>query len=132
MNNDKKNRSPLRNPLLIFLVISVIATVLLNVLMLSFQSPKKQEISYSDFMNMLNEDKVDEVILNKEQLTIYEKFDESDESFDEAASQTSSFMRMLGVDPEEVIKRQRKAAVRYITRDIYMMKDFLRSLMKRA
>ena len=44
MNNDKKNRSPLRNHLLIFLVISVIATVLLNVLMLSFQSPKKQEI----------------------------------------------------------------------------------------
>ena len=65
MNNDKKNRSPLRNPLLIFLVISVIATVLLNVLMLSFQSPKKQEISYSDFMNMLNDDKVDDVILNK-------------------------------------------------------------------
>ena len=120
MNNDKKNRSPLRNPLLIFLVISVIATVLLNVLMLSFQSPKKQEISYSDFMNMLNEDKVDEVILNKEQLTIYEKFDESDESFDEAASQTSSFMRMLGVDPEEVIKKAKESSRKvYYTGYIY-------------
>ena len=120
MNNDKKNRSPLRNHLLIFLVISVIATVLLNVLMLSFQSPKKQEISYSDFMNMLNEDKVDEVILNKEQLTIYEKFDESDESFDEAASQTSSFMRMLGVDPEEVIKKAKESSRKvYYTGYIY-------------
>ncbi len=120
MNNDKKNRSPLRNPLLIFLVISVIATVLLNVLMLSIQSPKKQEISYSDFMNMLNEDKVDEVILNKEQLTIYEKFDESDESFDEAASQTSSFMRMLGVDPEEVIKKAKESSRKvYYTGYIY-------------
>ena len=120
MNNDKKNRSPLRNPLLIFLVISIIATVLLNVLMLSFQSPKKQEISYSDFMNMLNEDKVDEVILNKEQLTIYEKFDESDESFDEAASQTSSFMRMLGVDPEEVIKKAKESSRKvYYTGYIY-------------
>ena len=30
MDNKKKNRSPLKNPLLIFLVISVIATVILN------------------------------------------------------------------------------------------------------
>ena len=48
MDNKKKNRSPLKNPLLIFLVISVIATVILNMVMLSLQTPKKQEISYSD------------------------------------------------------------------------------------
>ena len=120
MNNDKKNRSPLKNPLLIFLAISVVATVLLNVLMLSLQSPKKQEISYSDFLNMLSEGKVDEVIINKEQLTVYEKFDESDKSFDEAASQTSSFIRMFGVDPEEVIQKAKENSRKvYYTGYIY-------------
>ena len=62
MDNKKKNRSPLKNPLLIFLVISVIATVILNMVMLSLQTPKKQEISYSEFLTMLDENKVDEVI----------------------------------------------------------------------
>ncbi len=120
MNNDKKNRSPLKNPLLIFLAISVIATVLLNVLMLSFQSPKKQEISYSDFLTMLNEGRVDEVVINKEQLTVYEKFDEDDKSFDEAASQTSSLMRVLGVDPEEVIEKAKENSRKvYYTGYIY-------------
>ena len=120
MNNDKKNRSPLKNPLLIFLAISVIATVLLNVLMLSFQSPKKQEISYSDFLTMLNEGKVDEVVINKEQLTVYEKFDEDDKSFDEAASQTSSLMRVLGVDPKEVIEKAKENSRKvYYTGYIY-------------
>ena len=77
MDNKKKNRSPLKNPLLIFLVISVIATVILNMVMLSLQTPKKQEISYSEFLTMLDENKVDEVILQSEQIVIYEKYDES-------------------------------------------------------
>lgn len=120
MKNDKRHRSPLRNPLLIFLVISVIVTVLLNVLMLSLQSPKKQEISYSDFLKMLSSDEVDEVIINREQLIIYEKFDESDKSIDKTAAETSSFMRMLGINPEEVIQRAKENSRKvYYTGYIY-------------
>lgn len=105
MNNNKKNRSPFRSPLLIFLVISVVATVILNVVMMSFQTTKKQEISYSDFLTMLNEDKIDEVILQREQITIYEKYEEGDI---EASPEVTALMKMMGVDPQTVIERAKK------------------------
>ena len=102
MDNKKKNRSPLKNPLLIFLVISVIATVILNMVMLSLQTPKKQEISYSEFLTMLDENKVDEVILQSEQIVIYEKYDESQPI---TTPKTTEFMKMMGIDTDAVIEQ---------------------------
>ena len=75
MSNNKKPRSPFKNPLFVFLAISVVATIILNMAMVSLQTPKKKEISYNEFLNMLNEDKIDEVVLQQQQITIYEKFD---------------------------------------------------------
>ena len=105
MDNKKKNRSPLKNPLLIFLVISVIATVILNMVMLSLQTPKKQEISYSEFLTMLDENKVDEVILQSEQIVIYEKYDESQPI---TTPKTTEFMKMMGIDTEAVIEQAKE------------------------
>ena len=105
MDNKKKNRSPLKNPLLIFLVISVIATVILNMAMLSLQTPKKQEISYSEFLTMLDENKVDEVILQSEQIVIYEKYDESQPI---TTPKTTEFMKMMGIDTDAVIEQAKE------------------------
>ncbi|MFR8415235.1 MAG: ATP-dependent zinc metalloprotease FtsH [Hominilimicola sp.] len=105
MDNKKKNRSPLKNPLLIFLVISVIATVILNMVMLSLQTPKKQEISYSEFLTMLDENKVDEVILQSEQIVIYEKYDESQPI---TTPKTTEFMKMMGIDTDAVIEQAKE------------------------
>ena len=105
MDNKKKNRSPLKNPLLIFLVISVIATVILNMVMLSLQTPKKQEISYSEFLTMLDENKVDEVILQSEQIVIYEKYDESKPI---TTPKTTEFMKMMGIDTDAVIEQAKE------------------------
>ena len=105
MGNKKKNRSPLKNPLLIFLVISVIATVILNMVMLSLQTPKKQEISYSEFLTMLDENKVDEVILQSEQIVIYEKYDESQPI---TTPKTTEFMKMMGIDTDAVIEQAKE------------------------
>ena len=105
MDNKKKNRSPLKNPLLIFLVISVIATVILNLVMLSLQTPKKQEISYSEFLTMLDENKVDEVILQSEQIVIYEKYDESQPI---TTPKTTEFMKMMGIDTDAVIEQAKE------------------------
>lgn len=105
MDNKKKNRSPLKNPLLIFLVISVIATVILNMVMLSLQTPKKQEISYSEFLTMLDENKVDEVILQSEQIVIYEKYDESQPI---TTPKTTAFMKMMGIDTDAVIEQAKE------------------------
>ena len=105
MDNKKKNRSPLKNPLLIFLVISVIATVILNMVMLSLQTPKKQEISYSEFLTMLDENKVDEVIMQSEQIVIYEKYDESQPI---TTPKTTEFMKMMGIDTDAVIEQAKE------------------------
>ena len=105
MDNKKKNRSPLKNPLFIFLVISVIATVILNMVMLSLQTPKKQEISYSEFLTMLDENKVDEVILQSEQIVIYEKYDESQPI---TTPKTTEFMKMMGIDTDAVIEQAKE------------------------
>ena len=105
MDNKKKNRSPLKNPLLIFLVISVIATVILNMVMLSLQTPKKQEISYSEFLTMLDENKVDEVILQSEQIVIYEKYDESQPI---TTPKTTEFMKMMGIDTDAIIEQAKE------------------------
>ena len=105
MDNKKKNRSPLKNPLLIFLVTSVIATVILNMVMLSLQTPKKQEISYSEFLTMLDENKVDEVILQSEQIVIYEKYDESQPI---TTPKTTEFMKMMGIDTDAVIEQAKE------------------------
>lgn len=105
MDNKKKNHSPLKNPLLIFLVISVIATVILNMVMLSLQTPKKQEISYSEFLTMLDENKVDEVILQSEQIVIYEKYDESQPI---TTPKTTEFMKMMGIDTDAVIEQAKE------------------------
>ncbi len=104
MENKNKNRSPFKNPLLIFLVISVIATIILNMIMLSVQTTNKQEIPYSEFLSMLEENKVDEVILQREQITIYEKYSGEDE----ASPEITSLMRFMGVDPQAVIERTKK------------------------
>ena len=105
MDNKKKNRSPLKNPLLIFLVISIIATVILNMVMLSLQTPKKQEISYSEFLTMLDENKVDEVILQSEQIVIYEKYDESQPI---TTPKTTEFMKMMRIDTDAVIEQAKE------------------------
>lgn len=69
MDNNKK----FKNPLLTYLIISLIATCILNLLISFFTSPNKVEINYSDFMNMLENDEVDEVELQSGQILIKRK-----------------------------------------------------------
>lgn len=76
--NNKKDRSPLKNPLVMFLIISVIATILLNAAMISLQSMQKHEITYDEFITMLEEKKVDEVIISREEIDIYAKPEQND------------------------------------------------------
>ena len=119
MNNDKKNRSPFKSPLLIFLAISIIATVILNVMMLSLQSPKKQEISYSDFLAMLDADKVDEVVITQDRFVIYEKIEENGAE-PEIEPRTDSFMRSLGLDVDAALDKVKQNSRRvYYTGYIY-------------
>lgn len=74
-NNNKQppKQSPTRNPFIIFLVMSLLATILLNVLISFLTTPQKQEISYSDFMIMLENDEVAQVEITADQINIKKK-----------------------------------------------------------
>lgn len=105
MNDNQKGRSPLKNPFIIFLLISVVATIVLNVIIYAIQSPRKQEISYSDFISMVNEGKVDEVIINSDQITVYQKFEGE---LDIESSNANSLISMLGINKDDVINEAKK------------------------
>lgn len=63
--------SPFKNPLVIFLIISIVATIGLNLLISAMSSPNEVEVTYDEFMSMVDEGKVNEVIIKNDRLTIY-------------------------------------------------------------
>lgn len=71
--NQRKRPLPRRNPFISFLLLSVIATLLLNLFVSTISEPETTQILYSDFLEMVRSDKVDEVVIKSDQYTIYEK-----------------------------------------------------------
>ncbi|MBR0365927.1 MAG: ATP-dependent metallopeptidase FtsH/Yme1/Tma family protein, partial [Clostridia bacterium] len=77
MENDNKNKngkgggSPLRSPLIIFIIISIVATLLLNVFISAAMAPTRTKIKYNEFLDMLDKGEVSEVVINADRLIIY-------------------------------------------------------------
>ncbi len=81
MNNDKKTpQNPLKNPFLVFLMLSLVATIVLNLLLSSFTPSLEKEIYYSDFISMLEKDEIEKVELSSDKIIIYPKSKDSDKS----------------------------------------------------
>lgn len=106
MNNNKKQpgKSPIKNPFIILLLISIAATILLNFIVSMISNPSKTEISYSEFMTMVQEDKVDEVIIQSERYTIYEKPQKSADS-EEAKKTIDRLSSLVGADLSKAAKQ---------------------------
>lgn len=79
MDNNKKKKPEnfLKNPFVIFLILSIISTIILNSFLSMLTSPKRSEITYSEFLDMLEEDKLEKVIFTGSQLEIYPKKEET-------------------------------------------------------
>ncbi len=76
MNENKKPTSKKpspKNPLIFFLVLSIAATIIFNMILTSMMSPKTEEILFSEFITLIEEDKVDEVVFASDKITIYKK-----------------------------------------------------------
>ncbi len=77
MDNNKKEapkpsgKSPMKNPLVFFLIVSVVATIILNTAISAFTTPGKTEISYDKFLSMIDNGEVDEVEISGDQFVIY-------------------------------------------------------------
>ena len=105
MNKKKEpKRTPLKNPLIIFLLASICFTMLLNTIISLVSSPTKTEISYSEFLTMLSEDKVDEVIIQAERYTIYEKPEENSQ-LAETKQTLDRLSSLIGADLAPVAKQ---------------------------
>ncbi len=80
MNNDNKTpkKAPKKKSPVMWLIIgSVLISLGLNVLTNSFIAPTSEEITYNEFMAMIDEDKVEEVEIKADRYVIYEKKDET-------------------------------------------------------
>lgn len=73
MDNKKQPPKPARNPIVMFLIMSLIATVFLNIMISFLTTPQKQEISYTEFMAMLDRGEIAQVELSSDQINIKKK-----------------------------------------------------------
>lgn len=74
-----KKKSPFKSPLITLLVISIGLTVLMNIIISAMGTNPRTEITYNEFMKMIEENRVDEVEIKTDRLIIYEKIDENSE-----------------------------------------------------
>lgn len=103
---NKKQGPPVKSPLFIFLVISVIATICLNLLISSVMSPDKKEISYDEFLKMINENKVTEVVIKSDQIMIY---GQPEMSTDEIKKASNISILIIGKLSDEAAEAQSEA-----------------------
>ncbi len=97
-NNKNQNKNPQNNPnktpLISFIVLSLAATIGLNYLLGFLTSPQKKEIYYSEFIQMIEEGKVDSVEIRSNMILIYEK-DKNKPEADEEPENMSMYMDIL-------------------------------------
>ncbi|MBQ3038782.1 MAG: ATP-dependent zinc metalloprotease FtsH [Clostridia bacterium] len=102
MDNNKKSKKPqrnfLKNPFFIFLIISVLATFVLNYSMTALTAPREQEVYYSEFMDMLKNDEIYSVTISADKLHIITKESkQAEEDFKNSVENIKSFVDILGI-----------------------------------
>ncbi len=101
MDNDKnknnKNKNNIfKNPFLIFIIISLAATVVLNYLLSAAMAPREQEIYYSEFIEMLENGEIDSVEISGDRITIFTKESlEASEELENSVNEADSFDDIL-------------------------------------
>ncbi|MBQ7985664.1 MAG: ATP-dependent zinc metalloprotease FtsH [Clostridia bacterium] len=71
--NNKKPTNTNKSPMIFFIVVSLVLTVGLNYLLSFLTAPPKKEIYYNDFIQMVEDGKVDSVEIQEERIVIYQK-----------------------------------------------------------
>lgn len=83
MNNKNNNPKFKKSPFISFIIFSVIATILLNYFMSGLTSVPEEEIYYSDFIEMIENEKISEVRIYSDKIKIYPKKEEKTENEDQ-------------------------------------------------
>ncbi len=119
MNNKK---TPFKSPLITLLVVSIGLTLLMNLIISSLGSKQKEEITYNEFITMLNNDEIDEVEIKSDRLIIYGKVDESSEEvkkIENAGKMAGSISKSLFGRTDEESDQEAVEAAKKELRNIY-------------
>ncbi len=107
--NDKKNNqkpsSPFKNTGFLILIISLVATFGLNFLMSSMSGRNREEISYNEFLQMVKDQKVDEVVFESDKIVVYQK----PKTTTATSEQTDKFLEIFGIADKETIDAMKKS-----------------------
>lgn len=79
-NKNKKDKKTNMNPIIYFIILSVVATIGLNYMLNTLTEPQKEEIYYSDFIGLVESDKIESVEIKSDTIVIYPKEDNTEES----------------------------------------------------
>ena len=97
-NTKKPNKNFFKSPFFICIVVSLVATFMLNALMSFATSPLEQEIYYSEFLDMIENDEIDSVTLSSEKIIIKTKESaEAKENFENQIKNVSGFGDILQI-----------------------------------
>lgn len=91
--NGKKNQKPgnfFKNPFVLLLLLSIVSTIVLNSFMAMLTTPQKEEITYSEFLSLVKDGKVERVEFSSSRIEIYEKDIKKEEESQPSASPQSS------------------------------------------
>lgn len=104
--NNQKPSSPFKNTGFLILIISLVATFGLNFLMSSMSARNREEISYNEFLKMVKEEKVDEVVFESDKIVIYQK----PEKTTQTSEQTDKFLEIFGIADKEAIDAMKNSS----------------------
>lgn len=101
-NNNKKNNKNrpgfFGNPFIAFIILSLILTVGLNYLLSAATKPAEKEIYYSEFMDMIENDKIDSVTIAPDKISIVTKESvQAAKDLENAVTSAKSINDILGV-----------------------------------
>lgn len=95
-NNQNNKNNIFRNPFLVFIIISLLATVVLNYLLSAALAPEEKEIYYSDFIKMIKNGEIDSVEIAGDKITIMTKErKEASEELEDSVNDAQSFEDIL-------------------------------------
>ena len=78
--NDKKNKKSNINPVIYFIILSLAATIGLNYMLNTLTAPQREEIYYSDFIKLVEEDKIESVEIKSDTILIYPKGEKEEQN----------------------------------------------------
>ncbi|MBR5270953.1 MAG: ATP-dependent metallopeptidase FtsH/Yme1/Tma family protein, partial [Clostridia bacterium] len=103
--DEKKSPSFFKGPGFIILIVSLVLTFGLNFLMTSMSEKNREQISYNEFLAMVKDGKVDEVVFENDKILIYQKAPQSTETNE----QTDKFLEMFGIADKDTLEQMKNS-----------------------